>query len=87
MLLEWEWGVKEAFQDETLTKYMVTRKPASKQHCELKFDIIKSVLQNDELRNMIAPPVVLQLKAYYAGGVYGEKAKPEYTPEYATKNY
>ena len=79
--------MKEAFQEDAIAKYMTTRKPSNKQIAELKYDVVKMVIQDESLRNMISPPVVVMLKAYYAGGVFGEKAKPEYTPEYATKNY
>lgn len=87
MLLNWEWGVKETLQEEYMVKYLTSRKTSRKEICELKFDIIQNLLQNEAMKNMMTPAVLLQLKAYHAGGVYGEKMKPDQTPEYATKNY
>ena len=82
----WEWGVKEAFEEEVIAKYMSTHKHAKKEVCELKYEIIKFILENEGLRQMVQPPRLEQLKTYYSEGVYGEKAKLTYNPEYATEN-
>ncbi len=82
----WEWGVKEVVQEDATLKYLVTRKPSKKEVCELKYELIRSVLQNEGLRAMVPPEPQLQLKAYLAEGVYGEKAKATQPPEYATKS-
>jgi hypothetical protein len=86
VLLQWEWGVKAAVQGEYLFKCLVSRMPTTKEICELKFDIVKGVLQDGSLRSFIPPAILLQLQTYYAGGVFGEKAQLLQNPEYATKN-
>ena len=86
MLVQWEWGVKEAMQEDAIVKFLLLRKPTKKEVCELKYEIVKSLLENEALRAFIPPPVLVQLKAYYAAGVYGEKAPIQYNPEYATEN-
>lgn len=85
--MQWGWGVKEGLKDEVIKKYLTTRKHTTKEICEAKYETIKQILQNEELRAFIDPSVVPLLMEYYEGGMYGEKAKVEMHPEYATKNY
>jgi hypothetical protein len=86
-LIQWGWGVKEGLKDEVIVKYLTTRKPTTKEICEMKYDLIKHILENEELRSFVEAPILKLLREYYEGGVYGEKAKIEVNPEYATKNY
>jgi len=85
--MQWGWGVKEGLKDEIIVKYLTTRKPTTKEICEAKYNLIKNLLQNEELRSFIDAPILKSLMEYHEEGVYGEKAKIQVQPEYATKNY
>ena len=85
-MVNYDWAIKALFQNGNFVSYILGRKVKTKQICELKYQAIERVLKSPFLSKPIIDPVILkQLQIYYNDGIYGENAKIQYDPQYATQ--